>query len=209
MYQGQQGDVDQSVCENYETHMYMTIMKSTKKEDDGWLLYYYERYRVCVFHHAKNRDPFLSRWLKPFRAWLPCGVWTDDLIKISQLSTNALKLTRVTLSYNSYSVFFFVLAHPLYLVLYLHFSFSFSLPRRDTDLRPLRRLFSPVPTTAHAFVFVGRRLELLVPSLTRIELNLPTLVSYALSALDSFFSFCKWTQKSNPCGIRTAEPTLV
>ena len=37
------------------------------------------------------------------------------------------------------------------------------------------RLFSPLPTTARAFVFIARRLPLFLPSLTRIELHLTTL----------------------------------
>ena len=68
-------------------------------------------------------------------------------------------------------VFFF--AHLLF---YLRtFPFSFSLPSRSSDPGSLSRLFSPLPTTVHAFFFIARLFQLFLSSSTRIELCLPTL----------------------------------
>ena len=65
------------------------------------------------------------------------------------------------------------------------FSFSFSLPRRNSYPGSLRRLSSPLPTKVRAFILVARRLQAFFHSSTRIELRLPTL----LGALSSLFLF--------------------
>ena len=51
------------------------------------------------------------------------------------------------------------------------FPFSFSLPRRSSDPGSLNRLFSPLPTTEHAFLFIATGFELFLPSLARIQLR--------------------------------------
>ena len=51
---------------------------------------------------------------------------------------------------------------------------------------------SPLPTTVRAFVFIARRIQLFLPSSTRVELCLPTLLLIALSAVDpSFLHLCR------------------
>ena len=47
---------------------------------------------------------------------------------------------------------------------------SFSLPRCNSDSGSLRRLFSPLPTTVRAFIFIARRVQHFLPSSTRVEL---------------------------------------
>ena len=65
----------------------------------------------------------------------------------------------------------------------------------------------PPPHYGTCLLFFVRRLQPVLPSSTRMELRPPTL----LGALDSgflfIFYFCKYTQKSDLCGIRTPEPT--
>ena len=58
-----------------------------------------------------------------------------------------------------------------HLLLSLCFSFPFSLPRPNSDLGQIRRLFSPVPTTVRAFISIARRLQPFLPSSARNELR--------------------------------------
>ena len=51
------------------------------------------------------------------------------------------------------------------------FPFSCSLPRRNSDPGSLIRLFSPLPTTVHAFVFIATRLGPFLFSSARSELR--------------------------------------
>ena len=60
----------------------------------------------------------------------------------------------------------------LTLLISSHFTFSLSLPRRKSDSGSLSRLFPPLPTTVHAFVFIARIIQHFLPPSTRIELFL-------------------------------------
>ena len=51
------------------------------------------------------------------------------------------------------------------------FFFSFSLSRPNSDPGSPSRLLSSLPTTVRAFVIIARRLQLFLPSSTRIELQ--------------------------------------
>ena len=80
------------------------------------------------------------------------------------------RLLRVSRRMEPFPYFFFSLVS---LLLSSHFSFSFSLPRRNSDhSRSKSRLFCPLPTTVRAFVFIARRVQLFLPSSTRIKLRL-------------------------------------
>ena len=61
-----------------------------------------------------------------------------------------------------------VFAHPFYN--FRTFPFSF-VPRRNSDLGSLSRLFSPLPTTVRAYIFIAGTVWLFLPSSTRIKLS--------------------------------------
>ena len=52
-----------------------------------------------------------------------------------------------------------------------HFLPLFSLLGHNSDPGPLSRLFSPLPTTVRAFVFIARSLQSFLPSSTRIDFS--------------------------------------
>ena len=54
---------------------------------------------------------------------------------------------------------------------------SLSLHSRNSDPGSQSRLFSPLPTTVRAFIFIARRVQHFLPSSTRVEFCLPTLLS--------------------------------
>ena len=54
-------------------------------------------------------------------------------------------------------------------------SFSFSLPRRNSDPRSPTRLLSSFPTTVPAFIFIAIIIPHVLASSTRVELCFPTL----------------------------------
>ena len=56
------------------------------------------------------------------------------------------------------------------------FSFSFSLPRRDSHPGSLSRLFSPLPDKVVPSFLTRGRNQSFLPSSTRMELRLPTLL---------------------------------
>ena len=86
---------------------------------------------------------------------------------------------------------------------------SLSLHSRNSDPGSQSRLFSPLPTTVRAFIFIARRVQHFLPSSTRVEFCLPTL----LSALGNNWCLSRkkpcvlapagvWTHNSNLSSIR-------
>ena len=65
------------------------------------------------------------------------------------------------------------------------FSLSFSVPRRNSDAGLPSRLFSPLPTTALAFIFIARTLQPFLTSSTSVELRHSTLLLLTIGALAS------------------------
>ena len=79
---------------------------------------------------------------------------------------------------------------------------SLSLHSRNSDPGSQSRLFSPLPTTVRAFIFIARRVQHFLPSSTRVEFCLPTL----LSALGN--NWCLSRKKPcvlAPTGVRTRD----
>ena len=64
---------------------------------------------------------------------------------------------------------------PMCIFLLFTFLFSISLPGRNSGPRPLCRLFSSLPATARAFVFIAIIIYQFFSSLTRVESRLPML----------------------------------
>ena len=84
------------------------------------------------------------------------------------------------------------LPHPIYYLCI--FSFSFSLPRRNSDPGSLSRLFSPLPTMLRAFILIAIRHQPFLPSLTNIELIAPTdtvINRRSQQLIPLIFYFCK------------------
>ena len=77
---------------------------------------------------------------------------------------------------------------------------SLSLHSRNSDPGSQSRLFSPLPTTVLAFIFIARRVQHFLPSSTRVEFCLPTL----LCALGN--NWCLSRKKPCACaGVRTRD----
>ena len=81
------------------------------------------------------------------------------------------------------------------LLLSWHVSFSFSLSRYNSNPGSLKRLFSPLPTTVRAFVFIARLLQPFFPSSTRIDCGLlsraPTILTNA-TVLSCYVPVAVW-----------------
>ena len=85
----------------------------------------------------------------------------------------------------------------MYIDIFLHHPIyypctTFAIPlSSNSDPGSHRGPFSPLPTTVRAFIFIAGRFQHFIPSSTRVELGLPTLLG-ALRSLSGFFShFCK------------------
>ena len=62
--------------------------------------------------------------------------------------------------------------HPIY---YPHTTLALH-PSSNSDPGSHSGPSSPLPTTVHAFIFIGRRIQHFLPSSTRVEFYLPTLI---------------------------------
>ena len=76
--------------------------------------------------------------------------------------------------FSSHVLFFFCLFSIPFIIFAL---LSLSLHSRNSDPGSQSRLFSPLPTTVRAFIFIARRVQHFLPSSTRVEFCLPTLLS--------------------------------
>ena len=81
-----------------------------------------------------------------------------------------------------------------------HCPFSSSFPRRDSDPGSLKAgLFSPLPTTVHAFYFIARRLQLFLPASPRVELLRVHLRSSLLTPRTRVRRACCCSQETRGC----------